>query len=450
MQKTAICMLATAIAVIINVSVVTGAAPTSGPSDKALLGAVMFPKIALAAKDPAAIIIEPNDATAERFVLKWRNDLIKTGFCVFLTKAPKKGWTAADGLKLIKEFDEKVVKGNAGKLPAMRRKVDARRILLISPRQGGPASIAIIEKHPERVAGAVLVAVSPWVHSTDTIKLWRPSKAAWKVPIWAAMPVDIQTGSPTLLLWRKLSSDKPAGAMLTIDPRIQHGDTEPDDSIDKWISAVAGGKTPPIGPDSLVVRETKRYQGSAKSLMAAMQTTRAADAGMRFSKIEGPMEMDITAPAKWKRAERGERKYDPINRAYVQIYVSPKPGGLLFARANAAKWGGEATGLLDQYEQRLKDGGYQLIRYARWNSKGYALQITSVLWPSKGKWHRWLVLVAAGPGKAKAPAAPLVTVMDASDTPDTNAMAAAMKRILPGVSVVWKGEPAKKTVTRRN
>ena len=55
----------------------------------------------------------------------------------------------------------------------------------------------------------------------------------------------------------------------------------------------------------------------------------------------------------------------------------------------------------------------------------------------------WLVLTGAGAGNKKAPAAPMVVVMDASDTPDVNSMAAAMKRILPSISVVWKGEAKK-------
>jgi hypothetical protein len=113
---------------------------------------------------------------------------------------------------------------------------------------------------------------------------------------------------------------------------------------------------------------------------------------------------------------------------------------MLFARANAAKWGADANGLLDQYERRLADGGFLAVRHSRWQAKGYSLQISSILWPTRGKWHRWLVLAAAGAGKKKSPAAPMVLVMDASDIPDVNQMAAAMKRILPGVSVRWKGK----------
>jgi hypothetical protein len=157
------------------------------------------------------------------------------------------------------------------------------------------------------------------------------------------------------------------------------------------------------------------------------------------------MDFDVTAPNKWLRVVRGERKYDREERPYAQIYLSPKPGSMLFARANAAKWPSDASGLLDQYERRLADSGYLAVRHSRWRAKGYSLQITSILWPTRGRWHRWLVLAAAGPGTVKSPAAPLVMVMDASDIPDPNTMAAAMKRILPSVSITWKGEPKKKT-----
>ena len=121
----------------------------------------------------------------------------------------------------------------------------------------------------------------------------------------------------------------------------------------------------------------------------------------------------------------------------------------VWARADsAAKWGADAPSLLDHYERRLADGGYLAVRHSRWQAKGYSLQISSILWPTRGKWHRWLVLAAAGPGKKNSPAAPMVLVMDASDIPDVNAMAAAMKRILPSVSVTWKGEPKTEPANR--
>jgi len=401
----------------------------------------MFPKIPLADKDPAAIIIEPKADKAEAFVTKWRTRLVDRGFCVFQTRAPADGWKGQDGLRLIKEFDKLVTRGNSGGAWAIARKVDPNRVLLVAQRDGGPAAISLIEKHPRRVAGALMISVSPWVHKPQSIRLWRPSKDVWSIPIWATISVNIKSGAPTLLLWRRIAAAKPKGASVTLDPRLTRGDTEPDRSISKWISAIAGGKKPAPGADSQVLQETKRYQGPAKQLLTAMQVASPADAGEKFTKAEGPMVLNVTAPDKWRRAERGERKYDRQEMPYVQIYLSPRPGSMLFARANAAKWGSDANGLLDRYERRLADGGFLAVRHSRWQAKGYSLQISSILWPTRGKWHRWLVLAAAGPGKKNAPAAPMVLVMDASDIPDVNQMAAAMKRILPGLSVTWKGEP---------
>jgi len=342
------------------------------------------------------------------------------------------------------EFDKLVARGNKGGVWAGARKVDPDRILIVSQRNGGPTAISIIEKHPKRISGALMMSVSPWIHTTENIRLWRPSKNAWSVPIWSTMPVNIKGGAPILLLWRQIAADKPQGASLTIDPRMGFDKSGPDRSVAQWLSAIADGKKPPPGPDRQALQEIRRYKDAAKQLMTAMQIASPADAGAKFSKTEGPMKLDVKAPGKWRRFDQGERKYDADEMPYVQIYLSPKPGSMLFARANAAKWGADATGLLDQYERRLADGGFLAVRHSRWQSKGYSLQISSILWPTRGKWHRWLVLAAAGPGKLKSPAAPMVLVMDASDIPDINTMASAMKRILPSVSAVWKGEPKKK------
>ncbi|MDP6045804.1 MAG: hypothetical protein QGG25_09360 [Phycisphaerae bacterium] len=441
MRQTTILLLTI---MILTVGAALGAAPATKPGvTTPLLGGVMFPKIAMDKQDPAAIILEPAGSNAEKFVMKWRADLNDAGFCVFMTHAPRDGWKAEDGIRLLREFDAYVTKGNAGGAWAIVRKVNLNRILIVSPQSGGAAAISMIEKHPKRIAGAVMISVSPWVRRSESIKLWRPSKAAWSVPIWTTIPVNIKAGAPMLLLWRQISASRPEGASFTVDPRLQHGDKEPDAGITKWISAVAGGKKPSVGPDRQALAEASRYKDAAKQLQTAMQVASPADVGPGFTKTEGPMVLRATAPDKWRRVERGERKYDSEERPFVQIYMSPKPGSMLFARANAAKWGRDSTGLLDQYERRLAEGGFLAVRLARWQAKGYSLQISSVLWPTRGKWHRWLVLTGAGAGNKKAPAAPMVVVMDASDTPDVNSMAAAMKRILPSISVVWKGEAKK-------
>ena len=231
-------------------------------------------------------------------------------------------------------------------------------------------------------------------------------------------------------------------------PRLKSGDSEPDRTVAIWLSAIARGNKPTPGTDRQVQQETKRYKAPAKQLLTAMQLAGTADSGEKFTKTDGPMSIKVTAPDKWRRFERGERKYDRDDMPYTQIYLSPRPGSMLFARVNAARWGGDANGLLDQYETRLGDRGYLTVRHSRWQAKGHSLQIFSILWPTRGKWHRWLVLAAAGAGRKNSPAAPLVLVMDASDIPDANQMAAVMKRVLPSVSVRWKGEPKTESARR--
>ena len=443
MRKITVFLLAASVVATLSAPSATAApaakkSPPKATKPKPLLGGVMFPKLSLGAKIPVAIVLEPKGKLAEAFVLKWRRDLTDAGFCSIQTNAPAGGWKASHADILIKEFD---------KLPTIG-KLNPNRILIVAPRDAGAAAIATIEKYHARIAGAIMISVSPWVHKDETIKLWRPSKKAWSVPLWATIPVNITGGAPTLLLWRRIASGKPKDASLTIDPRLNKGDTHPDKTVAAWISAIASGKRPAPGPDQQMIRETQRYRESAKQLLAAMQVAKPADAGPTLTKTEGPMALSVTPPDKWRRVERGERKYDALERPYVQIYVTPQPGGMLFARANAAKWDAGAPALLDQYEQRLAEGGYLAVRHSRWRARGYSLQISSILWPTRGKWHRWLVLVAAGAGSKNAPAAPMVTVMDASDIPDVNAMSAAMKRMLSGVKVAWKGEAKPKPAGR--
>jgi hypothetical protein len=441
-------MTASLMATLVLAAICASAARAAEPASKtgqgpALLGGVRFSKAPNGKQDPAAIILEPTGAGAEKFVMKWRADLNDAGFTVFLTHAPRNGWKTQDGARLIGEFDKYVAKGNAGGAWAIVRKVDPNRVLIVSPSSGGPAAISIIDKHPKRIVGAVMVSVSPWVRTGQTIKLWRPGHAAWSVPIWTTVPVKIKTGAPMLLLWRQIAAGKPKGGSFTVDPRVRHGDVEPDPGIANWIAAIGNGKKPTEGVDSQARAEAARYRNAAKQLQAAMQVASPADAGQRYSKSEGPLSLDVVAPDKWRRVVRGERKYNADERPFVQIYMSPKPGSMLFARANAAEWDLGAAALLDQYEQRLGDGGFLAVRLARWQAKGYALQVSSVLWPSKGKWHRWLVLVGAGAGSKRSPAAPMAVVMDASDVPDVTAMAAAMKRILPSITAEWQGKPKK-------
>ena len=92
-RKTTTYLLAMAIGTVVCAASARGADPakktSSQPAGKPLLGGMMFPKLSLGAKTPAAIIIEPKGEKVEKFVMKWRTDLVDAGFCVFLTQAPE-------------------------------------------------------------------------------------------------------------------------------------------------------------------------------------------------------------------------------------------------------------------------------------------------------------------------------------------------------------------------
>ena len=432
---------ASLLAIFISTTIVSGRSATSRPTTRsrdtqAILRRMVFPKKKFGLTVPAAVILAPMSDPGRTLTAKWRTMLLDRGFAVFTSSAPPGGWIADDAVRMIGEFDGMVEAQNLDGSWAIGRKVKPDRFLVVAQSDSGPAAISLVENHSKRVAGAVLLAVLPRIRERSGVKLWRPGKEAWSVPVWATAPVDIAKGASAVLLWRQVAAGKPKGAPLTVDPRIERGDRAPDPQIDKWLAAITTGKKPPPGPDRQAERETKRYRGLAKQLLAAMQTAGAADAGGKVTKSEGPMSLEVTAPDRWRRVVGEERKYNRTDRPYVQIYLTPRAENVLFARVNAARWSGGAAALLDSYENRLARGGRLSVRYHRWAAKGYALEISSILWPTKGKWRRRLVLAAAGKGSRDSPAVPLVFVMDASDRPDVREMAAAMKRILGSVSVI--------------
>ena len=80
-----------------------------------------------------------------------------------------------------------------------------------------------------------------------------------------------------------------------------------------------------------------------------------------------------------------------------------------------------------------------IVPHQRWTAKGFAMEVSTMLSAAGGRWHRWLVLSGAGPAEASGRAAALVLVMDASEKPDPQAMAAVVKRILGGAEARWVG-----------
>jgi hypothetical protein len=95
--------------------------------------------------------------------------------------------------------------------------------------------------------------------------------------------------------------------------------------------------------------------------------------------------------------------------------------------------------LLADYSKKLSNKGFLVIQYTRGKvGQGY-MEINSVLWPTTRKWHRWLVLSYACGADKFSPAAPMLLVMDATEKPDIETMAAAAKSMMNSIRVEWIG-----------
>ena len=135
------------------------------------------------------------------------------------------------------------------------------------------------------------------------------------------------------------------------------------------------------------------------------------------------MQLTVIPPLKWAQDPRGEIKYDSEASPYTQIYITPEPGGELFARAQAGAWNQNANALIDDYFHKLATKGYLVTRYRSLAVGDGHAQIASILWPTENRWHRWLVATWAGaPSQG---VAPMVIVMNSADEPDPTDMARA-------------------------
>jgi|GEM_PF-1776772 len=321
--------------------------------------------------------------------------------------------------------------------------IDTDRLLLVAGPSRAAQAIQWIHSSPDRVAGAVFLSAPPIVTAEGEVGLWKIDKPAAGVPVWVTVGDKPGDAAPLLVMWRQVAHAA-EGASLSLDVRGGEGRglLAPSEGLKNWLEAVTAGKKPKPVADVQIEGEKDRYAKLAAALKRAVAETGPATAGEEVAKREAPMRVSVTAPAGWGRFGQAERAYDGEASPYVQIYLTPRARGPLFARACAARWEKDAAGLLDDYAGRLREAGFLVIRHDRGQAGEYAVDITSILWPSEKRWHRWLVLSAAGKPTGKA--APLVFVMDASDRPDVRLMAGAMKRILGSISVRWVGgEPAK-------
>ena len=378
---------------------------------------------------PTAALLTSTEAPAD-YAEGLEKLIAARGFHVITITNSPEGWQTTSGEEIVSLIDK-----------AAKKVITSRRFLLVAMRHGGAVAMEVIDGSCERLLGAVLISVVPVSRTPEGIDLWAPRGKAWGLSIWAVVGTNTADAAQTLLMWRRIASVAPAEALLTVDTRLGKGagEIQPDDAIARWLDDLAVGGKPRLGRDRQVENERKLFGPFVEALEDAMKDVPAAKPGRQFSKRERPMEIGIVAPEGWMRYEHGERAFKAEESPYVQIYLTPAAKGPLFARAIAAEWSGTAAALLDDYNSRLAHKGFLVIRYKQWKVGDKVMEMSSILWPTRDRWHRWLVLACAGPGRKAEPAAPLLLVMDASAKPNTAAMAAAAERMMGSIRLRWIG-----------
>jgi len=385
-------------------------------------------------KHPAACVMGRKDELA-RMRRDLKAVLLKQHFAVVWMTVEK----AKPVVPVSNKQVSKLVDGMLASRPMSQSKTG--QFLLIASQKCGSAAIEILERHPYHLTGAVFISVLPVRRDEDELHQWRPSVKAWKVPMWVTVGTRPGNAAQLLVNWRQVAAETPKDASLTIDTQVGEGSgyIEPAGELASWLAAIAVGRKPKCVPDQQSIDERRVYRKFVAQMVAALKDAPPLKDGVEHTKRGGPVEIHFTAPAGWRRDEKGERKYNQSTSPYVQVYVTPMLRGPLFARACAAEWKSDGIALLDSYDKRLAKKGCLVIRYKQWRARGLGFEISSVLWPSRRKWHRWLVLSSAGAGSKDKPAVPMVLVLDASASPNVKVMAAAMKQMMSGATAKWHG-----------
>jgi hypothetical protein len=337
---------------------------------------------------------------------------------------------------------------------------DPDRLVLVADNETGLLAMRVMDGYADRIAGAVFLSVLPLQMNPDGPSLWTPRKELWAIPLWVVAGTRPDEAGPILEKWRVLSASAPPNASVTVDARIGRGRGHllPGEAFDDWLGTLAAGQRPQPGPDPQADAERKQFSPLADGLREAVENTPAAPAGQEYLKEEGPFRLRLVAPKDWLRDEEGERPYNPrgttidsqgrslpgVKNPYAELYVTPKPRGPFFARLCAARWSRTGAELLDDYTRRLRVKGYLPVILHRWQTGPWTCQVATVQMIWKNDWHRWLVLSAARDASAENPASPLVMVMDATDQPDLDAMAAGLNRLIADarVDALVKSAPA--------
>lgn len=328
---------------------------------------------------------------------------------------------------------------------------DLNRLVLVADAETGPLAMRVLDGYTDRIAGAVFLSVLPIQMNPDGPSLWTPRKPIWAIPLWAVAGTRPQDAAAMLEQWRKLAASAPPSASITIDARLGRGKGHllPGEAFEDWLASLASGQRPSPGPDPQARAEQKQFAPLAESLRQAVETAPPAEPGQELLKEEGPFRLHLQAPKDWLRDEEGERPYNPrgttvdsqgrslpgVKNPYAELYVTPQPRGPFFARLCGARWNSTGAKLLDDYNRRLRRKGYLPVVLQRWQQDGWTCEVATVQMIWKDAWHRWVVLSAARDASKNNPAAPLVMVMDASDAPDPQAMASALKRLIADARV---------------
>lgn len=392
---------------------------------------VYYPKTAKRSS-VTAVLLTHSEIRKEKLA-EIRGRFLVSGMAVIEIQDQYRAWDSANSGKVIRMVEKSLGEKSA--------KDTKKKLLVVAIGRAGRCGLDIIDESHKRLAGAVLISVSPRTISPAAISLWAPRGEAWKLPMWVSVGTNVNGAANILLSWRRIAAVAPNDAQLTIDPRIGKGAgyVSPDKEIRKWIAALTVGKKPVKGPDRQAAAEHKYYARFARNLINALDKKTATVPGELLSKKERPMSINVAAPKGWVRFKKGERQYIDGERPYVQLYITPKVQGPLFARAMAAEFAGTGRELLADYSRRLTKKGFLVIQYTRGKVGLGHMEITSVLWPTANKWHRWLVLSYASGADKLRPAAPMLLVMDASEKPDVEKMAAAAKGMMGSLRAEWIG-----------
>lgn len=404
-------------------------APAAAPAPAPIQPTLMRPaKTIQGGKHPLAVILASVERE-EQIVRTLGPALSERGFYILRFSPPSAKTMRIDVIL------------SAAAAAAKAEPVDPNRILLVAAKDADRNALVLLDGFPGRLMGAVLLSVSPLQESKDALHVWAPRAEAWAVPVWVTAGAAPEGESMLLLMWRRLLADAPAGAKWTIDPRLDaKGEAlQPDAGIAAWLDDLLAGKAAPIGPDRQAEAEHRRYARSAQQLLTAMSLQPPAQGGENLSKSEGPLSLAFTAPMGWARDEKREQAYNAQSSPHVQVYVAPSPQKTpLLAKMLAAKMptaGAEV--MLDDFNKRLRQKGYLIVPFQRWSAEDSVFEISSILWPSQDKWHRWLVVSGAAAASRGHDAGVMVHVMDASDSPDVAAMAAAVRRMLATGDARW-------------